>query len=235
MGDSYFLTYGNDRVTFPGILGAVAWEYSSPPVVENIPGLIEPFAGAVAPIGYLFCDGAEVSRDTYATLFAVIGTTYGIGDGSTTFNLPDMSGRVLVGVSNDHALASTGGSETATLDSTTIPSHVHTVPKHGHANTIAAKTPVLSHTITQPVFKYNNAKTSNTSSGSSNSKCAGKTTSTATRSANVTIADHAATACTISGGVTNKVAFSSNSTGGSGAHNNLQPFTTLNYIICTGD
>jgi microcystin-dependent protein len=60
-------------------------------------GLLAPFAGASAPSGWLLCDGSAVSRTTYAPLFAVIGTTYGAGDGSTTFNLPDMRAASPVG------------------------------------------------------------------------------------------------------------------------------------------
>ena len=60
-------------------------------------GMVVPYAGAVAPDGWLLCQGQAVSRTTYAQLFSVIGTTYGSGDGSTTFNLPDMRGRVAVG------------------------------------------------------------------------------------------------------------------------------------------
>ena len=55
------------------------------------------FAGSSAPGGYLACDGTAVSRTTYADLFAVVSTTYGVGDGSTTFNLPDARGLVMVG------------------------------------------------------------------------------------------------------------------------------------------
>jgi len=58
------------------------------------------FAGKTLPTGYLLCNGAAVSRTTYAALFAVIGTTYGAGDGSTTFNLPNLDGRVLQGVND---------------------------------------------------------------------------------------------------------------------------------------
>lgn len=64
-------------------------------------GTIHPFAGATAPTGYLFADGRAVSRSTYAPLFAVIGTTYGAGDGSTTFGLPDLRGRVIAGRDTD--------------------------------------------------------------------------------------------------------------------------------------
>lgn len=64
---------------------------------ENIPiGTINAFAGDTAPTGYLICDGSAVSRTTYSDLFEVIGTTYGSGDDSTTFNLPDIKGRTIV-------------------------------------------------------------------------------------------------------------------------------------------
>ena len=64
------------------------------------PGSIWSFAGSSAPSGWFFCDGSAVSRSSYASLFSVIGTEYGSGDGSTTFNLPDMQGRVPVGVAS---------------------------------------------------------------------------------------------------------------------------------------
>ena len=78
-------------------------------------GVIHIFAGSTAPSGWLICDGSAVSRTTYADLFAVIGTTYGSGDDSTTFNLPNLKGRVAVGLdSNDtdfDTLGETGGSK----------------------------------------------------------------------------------------------------------------------------
>lgn len=58
-------------------------------------GQVIDYAGAAAPNGFLLCNGAAVSRTTYAALFAVIGTTYGAGDGSTTFNVPNVSGTFL--------------------------------------------------------------------------------------------------------------------------------------------
>ena len=66
----------------------------------NPSGLIAPYAGSTAPSGWLLCGGQAVSRSTYATLFTAIGTTYGTGDGSTTFNLPDLRGRAPHGVDN---------------------------------------------------------------------------------------------------------------------------------------
>lgn len=69
-------------------------------------GTIIPFAGNVIPEGFLICNGAAVSRTTYASLFAAIGTLYGTGDGSTTFNLPDARDRVLQGASGTHSTGS---------------------------------------------------------------------------------------------------------------------------------
>lgn len=67
-------------------------------------GTIVPFAGTVVPDGFLVCNGAAVSRTDYANLFAAIGTLYGAGDGSTTFNLPDARDRVLQGASSTYAV-----------------------------------------------------------------------------------------------------------------------------------
>ena len=100
-------------------------------------GAVTPFAGSVAPSGFLICDGSAVSRAGQADLFTVIGTTYGAGDGSTTFNIPDLRGKVPIGVSGSHALASTGGEETHTLTVDEIPAHTHTYKKP--ANLVAAQ------------------------------------------------------------------------------------------------
>jgi phage-related tail fiber protein len=81
-------------------------------------GVILMTAASTADDGWLLCDGAAVSRTTYANLFRKIGTTYGTGDGSTTFNVPNLQGRVPVGVSStdgDFDLGDSGGEKTATL------------------------------------------------------------------------------------------------------------------------
>lgn len=83
-------------------------------------GTVSMFAGASAPEGYLMCNGSAVSRTTYAALFAIVGTTYGSGDGSTTFNLPDLRQRFPIGVAASGTGSTLGGTG-GTID------HLHTV------------------------------------------------------------------------------------------------------------
>ncbi len=87
-------------------------------------GCVIPFAGAAAPTGWLLCQGQAISRTTYAQLFSVIGTTYGSGDGKTTFNLPDMRGRVAVG-SDANSRARNAVQTAHKLGISEIPSHSH--------------------------------------------------------------------------------------------------------------
>jgi microcystin-dependent protein len=95
-------------------------------------GLVTWNASFTVPVGWLECNGAAVSRTTYATLFSAIGTTYGTGDGSTTFNLPAQARRTLVGKGGSgtatlaNTIGSTGGAETHTLTTSQLPSHTHT-------------------------------------------------------------------------------------------------------------
>tara|TARA_R110002074_G_scaffold398063_1_gene589328 strand:+ start:517 stop:1188 length:672 start_codon:yes stop_codon:yes gene_type:complete len=82
-------------------------------LVGGIPtGTVVPWTKSSVATGFLECDGSAVSRSTYSALYAVIGTTYGAGDGSSTFNVPDLQDEVVVGKSNNKALASTGGANT---------------------------------------------------------------------------------------------------------------------------
>lgn len=102
-------------------------------------GIMAPFAGTSAPSGWLLCYGQTVSRTNYAALFLAIGTTYGAGDGSTTFGLPDIRGRVIAGKDNmggtaasrltspvaGSTLGASGGSQSHTLSATEMPAHTH--------------------------------------------------------------------------------------------------------------
>ena len=100
-----------------------------------ITGAIQMWPTTSAPTGYLLCTGTAVSRSAYPDLFAVIGTTFGVGDGTTTFNLPNYSDRMPIGAGTIGALAATGGSKDAV-----VVSHTHTatsvVTDPGHTHTI---------------------------------------------------------------------------------------------------
>ena len=91
-------------------------------------GVIRMYGGASAPTGWLECDGSAVSRTTYATLFAVISTTYGVGDGSTTFNLPTFTNKFARG----NTPGTGGGADTHShADTLAAPAHTHDVPYSG--------------------------------------------------------------------------------------------------------
>ncbi|MFZ5791863.1 MAG: tail fiber protein [Pseudomonadota bacterium] len=105
------------------------------PSGSTITGEIRMYAGAVAPSGWLLCDGAAISRTTYASLFAVTGTIYGAGDGSTTFNIPDLRGRAPIGAGTGAGLTARSlgqlvGEETHVLTTNEMPSHTHGVKVH---------------------------------------------------------------------------------------------------------
>ena len=96
--------------------------------VGTTPGQISQFAGTSALTGFLLCDGAAVSRVTYYSLFTVIGTTYGAGDGTTTFNVPNLKGRIPVGYDSSqtefNAMGKLGGAKTHQLSSAELPDYV---------------------------------------------------------------------------------------------------------------
>ena len=117
--------------------GYAATKYSE----ASSTGTILPWSEATVPTGFLECNGQAVSRTTYADLFAVIGITYGAGDTTTTFNVPDLQDNVAVGKSGTKSLASTGGANTvsasgnvagstanATLAINQAGSHNHNIP-----------------------------------------------------------------------------------------------------------
>lgn len=90
-------------------------------------GVVEWFAAATPPSGYLECNGAAISRTTYAALFLVIGTTHGAGDGSTTFNIPDLRGEFIRGLDNGRGVDA--GRAIGSAQAHQMQSHTHTTPQ----------------------------------------------------------------------------------------------------------
>ena len=115
---------------------------TGPAGVEPPTGSITAFAAATgAPTSWLACDGTAISRTTYSALFVVIGTTWGVGDGSTTFNLPDLRGRTLAGVEATATRLTTANANDSNITSTVVGStggdqypqlHNHTQDAHSH-------------------------------------------------------------------------------------------------------
>lgn len=89
-------------------------------------GEIRPFPFTFAPVGWLFCDGSLVSISDYQTLYSLLGTTYG-GDGVNNFGLPDLRGRVPMGVPSNTSVGTMGGTENATVTGNQLPSHTHPI------------------------------------------------------------------------------------------------------------
>ncbi|HEV2153178.1 phage tail protein [Bradyrhizobium sp.] len=176
-------------------------------------GAIWPYAGASVPSGWLLCAGQNVSRTAYPNLFAALGggAIYGFGDGSTTFTMPDLRGRVPAGLDSmtgtpagrltttltGIGLGDFGGEEWHTLTTSEIPSHTHanTLSDPGH---------------THPYVAVNNSEQKPASGGTA----AYTSTTTVNTTSNTT-------------GIT----ITNVSTGGGGAHNNVQPTLVINYII----
>ncbi len=121
-------TDANTGNALPNKTSNTNWEYLNPPA--EFPGVVKEYAGTAAPFGYLMCDGSAISRATYADLFAAIGTGFGVGDGSTTFNIPNRKGRTGIGAGTGagltaRALGAIGGAETHVLDASEMPIHHH--------------------------------------------------------------------------------------------------------------
>lgn len=117
-------------------------------------GAMMPYAGSTAPdSNYALCDGAAVSRTTYATLFARLSTTYGVGDGSTTFNLPDTRGRVLAGIDTVSnrigglAAGATGGVKETALAQANLPNVNFGITDTGHTHTASQVAHTHDYTI----------------------------------------------------------------------------------------
>lgn len=201
-----------------GVMGAVDATGYTQNGVQLIPaGLVLPYAGSSEPTGYLFCYGQAISRTTYAALFAVIGTTYGAGDATTTFNLPDIRGRVIAGqddmggasanrltgvagsVDGD-VLGGSGGEETHTITEAELAAHLH------------------AQTAQTPTFTFSTAGFGDGSPSVPQQVVVGISPSSSGNSL-TTVAD--------------ATPGNTASVGGGSPHNNVQPTLILNYIIKT--
>lgn len=213
--------YNNGKALWDGIVQSGALTQANATVTPQPVGALMPFAGASAPAGWLLCGGQAVSRTTYSALFAVVGTTYGVGDGSTTFNVPDLRGRVLAGRDDMNGtaanrltaggsgitgttLGAAGGSQTHTMSISEMPSHTHTQNSHSHgldprsaAGWNSGATQLIINAGTQ---YWGLRSTANNGDGGTVN---GTTGTTATNQ----------------------------NTGGGGAHQNTQPTIVANYII----
>lgn len=172
-------------------------------------GCVTMFAGAAAPSGWFICDGSAVSRAGFPTLFTNIGTTWGAGDGSTTFNLPDFRDKVPVGKSGTKALASTGGAETVVLA-------IANMPTHSHGGATQTESALHSHTWDEGLNVF--AVPDLTATVSSKQWGSGAAVHES-RSTGTTSTESATHAHVI------------NAEGNGSAHNNMQPYAAINYII----
>ena len=199
-------------------------------------GAIKPWGKSTAPAGYVLCDGAAISRTDYADLFGVISTTYGAGNGSTTFNVPDLQGKMPQGYDgNTYNLAGTGGANTVTVSVTnnqaaaSAVTNTQSVTVTGSiANTSLTTAQLASHShsfqrgteASHPTVMDNSTRISGPSRGDS--------TLTTNNSGDGTGHNHTHTlAGTLTGAVTGTL---SGTVTGSGT-NSFSPYVVVNYII----
>ena len=183
-------------------------------------------SGNAAPSGWLLCDGAAVSRTTYAALWGLWGTFYGAGNGSTTFNLPNLKGRIIAGVDAGQTefatLGAVGGAKTHTLSLTEMAAHSHTVNAHNHGGG------VHSHGVNDPTHAHTHQGTNGDSThwgGGEWGERFGVNKVTTYNATGITIQNSSSFITSESPGT--------NSQGGGGAHNNLQPYMNMHYIVKT--
>lgn len=168
-------------------------------------GIIQMYAGSTAPTNWLLCDGTAVSRTTYSSLFSAIGTNYGVGNGSTTFNLPNLTNRMAMGkgAGSFATLGSTGGAETISLALGNMPAHSHYTLNNSYA------TAGVGNTI--PMVNANQAMYGGADTNGNTDRYRMVGTGGTTANAGIT-----------------------NSQGSGTAFNKMSPYLVVNYLIYTG-
>ena len=198
-------------------------------------GAIKPWAKATAPVGYLLCDGTAVSRTTYADLFAIISTTYGAGNGSTTFNTPDLQGKMPQGYDgNTYNLAGTGGANTVTVAVTNNQAATNatnqTVSVTGSiSNTSLTTAQLASHTHTAASnYVRGSGGGTNVAIGRSIVQNDGNNADLAANAGSGTGHNHSHT---LSGTLTGNITTSLTGAVTAAGTNSFSPFVVVNYII----
>ena len=222
------------KASFPNVTGAVTATHTAMNTASThyVPsGALTAYAGSSAPTGWLLADGAAVSRTTYATLFAAVGTTFGAGDGSSTFNLPNIGGRTIAGKESSASnltstygpdgatLGATGGAQSVTLTGAQSgePGHTHTLTMNAHTHTFTG----AAHQHTVPYsMEYFHDISGSTPSGNHGATLTKNTSSVTAGGTN------SSTTSTGTVGTVSAAAASS-------AHSSVQPTIILNYIIKT--
>lgn len=201
-GQIYFITDGN---------------YDFLIVNDSVPvGSIQAYGGLTAPNNWLICDGSAVSRTDYKELFQIIGVTYGEGDGLTTFNLPDLTGRVAIGPNTAHLLGTSGGQEEHIHTTGDFTLGINHMPSHNHNSRS------LTGNIT--AYRWDNGVTSGIVHNTANTKNmktigAGDVIAHASYTINATHTHDAQ-----GGG-------QAHNHGDTGSTSNMQPYLVTNYII----
>jgi microcystin-dependent protein len=201
-----------------------------------LPGFEAMWAGATAPAGWALEEGQAISRTTYAALFAVVGTLYGVGDGSTTFNLPNSKGRTPVGRDTGQAefdaLGEAGGVKTVALSAAEMPNHAHLVNSHSHgggtygANADMSVAADGSHTHGATAWNFAAADgTATTQGGTGRQSVLGQT-----GTASAGYHGHGLYQNPHGHGIPAE-APATDGRGGGAAHSNLQPYVVKNFII----
>lgn len=190
-------------------------------------GVINIYSGQNAPNGWLFCDGSEISRSTYSRLYSIIGTIYGAGDNSTTFNIPNLQELIPVGKSTNTNLGDSGGNNTITLTTDQLPTHTHTGTTYdGGIHDHSVFDPGHSHSLDRTINPDSQAYDANNSNGFTSTAC---TTDRGVINSFSTY--HSQTEIIINDSTAHNHTFTTQSTG-NGSNINIQnKFIILNYII----